>query len=41
MNQIMGQPAIPFELADTTGKTYRLEDFHEHWLLMVFHRHLG
>lgn len=36
-----GQPAVPFELNDTRGGTHRLSDFRGHWLLLVFHRHLG
>jgi len=36
-----GQPASGFALRDTTGRTHRLEDYRGHWLLLVFHRHLG
>ena len=36
-----GSRAVPFELTDVAGRTYRLEDHAGHWLLMVFHRHLG
>jgi peroxiredoxin len=36
-----GRPAIPFELPDAEGRTYRLSDYRGHWLLLVFHRHLG
>jgi len=38
---LMGQRAVSFELSDTTGKTYRLEQFAGQPLLLVFHRHLG
>jgi peroxiredoxin len=34
-------PAIPFELPDVTGRVHRLEDYSGHWLLLIFHRHLG
>ena len=37
----VGDPAIEFELPDSAGKVQRLVDFRGHWLLMVFHRHLG
>lgn len=33
--------AFDFELQDIHGKTWRLADFTDDWLLMVFHRHLG
>jgi peroxiredoxin len=36
-----GRPAIPFELPDAEGRTHRLGDYRGHWLLLVFHRHLG
>ena len=36
-----GGAAVPFELADTEGMTHRLSDYEGHWLLLVFHRHLG
>jgi peroxiredoxin len=36
-----GRPAIPFELLDAEGRTHRLGDYRGHWLLLVFHRHLG
>ena len=41
MDSKVGQPAVPFELADTTGTVHRLEEYRGSWLLMVFHRHLG
>ncbi len=36
-----GLPAAPFRLPDATGTVHTLEEFRGHWLLMVFHRHLG
>ena len=41
MKNLVGQPAVPFELTDVHGRTYRLQDFRGRWLLLVFHRHLG
>ena len=37
---VVGSPAVAFALEDTTGTVRRLEQYHGHWLLMVFHRHL-
>ncbi len=37
----IGRGAIPFELPDAEGRIHRLADYHGHWLLLVFHRHLG
>jgi peroxiredoxin len=36
-----GKPAIDFHLADLAGRPHALTDFRGHWLLLVFHRHLG
>jgi len=36
-----GKPAIPFELPDADGRIHHLSDYQGHWLLLVFHRHLG
>ncbi|MGE3177462.1 MAG: redoxin domain-containing protein [Vicinamibacterales bacterium] len=36
-----GQPAAEFSLRDSDGRPHRLEDYRGHWLLLVFHRHLG
>jgi peroxiredoxin len=41
MQNLTGKPAIPFTLNDSTGCPHRLEDYLGHWLLLVFHRHLG
>lgn len=41
MNNREGTAAIAFELADTNGKLHRLADYGGHWLLLMFHRHLG
>jgi peroxiredoxin len=41
MHRMTGQPAFPFELSDSEGKTHRIDDYRGSWLLMVFHRHLG
>lgn len=38
---LTGIPAIPFQLSDSLGRLYSLADFSGHWLLLVFHRHLG
>jgi peroxiredoxin len=37
----MGRPAASFTLPDAAGRDHRLEDYKGHWLLLVFHRHLG
>ena len=36
-----GRGAVVFELSDATGRLHRLNDYRNHWLLLVFHRHLG
>jgi peroxiredoxin len=41
MPDLTGRPAVPFSLPDSTGTVHRLEDYRGHWLLLVFHRHLG
>lgn len=41
MNSYVGQRAVDFELNDMQGKPHRLKDDEGHWLLLVFHRHLG
>jgi peroxiredoxin len=41
MRDLTGKPATPFALQDSQGNTRRLEDYLGHWLLLVFHRHLG
>ena len=41
MINLLGKPAIPFSLHDSTGRNHSLEEFAGSWLLMVFHRHLG
>ncbi len=41
MRSLVGQPAFPFHLVDTTGAKHDLADYAGHWLLLVFHRHLG
>ena len=38
---LTGNPAVPFQLPDSLIREYRLADFLGHWLLLVFHRHLG
>jgi peroxiredoxin len=38
---LVGRPAVPFELSDFSGRMHRIEDYRGAWLLMVFHRHLG
>ncbi|MDO8479125.1 MAG: hypothetical protein Q7W02_23615 [Candidatus Rokubacteria bacterium] len=41
MKSNVGSPAVTFALKDTAGTVRRLDQFRGHWLLMVFHRHLG
>jgi len=41
IEQRTGKSAVPFELSDANGRLHRLADFRGHWLLLVFHRHLG
>jgi peroxiredoxin len=41
MGTLTGKPALPFLLNDSNGQPHRLEDYRGHWLLLVFHRHLG
>ena len=41
MRNLSGTAAIPFTLTDSAGRTHRLDDYRGHWLLLVFHRHLG
>lgn len=37
----VGQKAVDFALADTSGEIRRLSDYAGRWLLLVFHRHLA
>lgn len=37
----VGDLAVPFALPDAEGRLHHLEDYSGHWLLLVFHRHLG
>jgi peroxiredoxin len=41
MRNLTGQPAIPFSLADSSGRIHTLDEYRGSWLLMVFRRHLG
>ena len=41
MRDYVGRTAVDFELADVQDRVFRQEDFLGHWLLLVFHRHLG
>jgi peroxiredoxin len=41
MTNLTGQPALPFSVPDSNGNPHRLEAYRGHWLLLVFHRHLG
>jgi peroxiredoxin len=41
MKDNVGSPAVAFTLEDTAGTVRSLDQFLGHWLLMVFHRHLG
>lgn len=40
-DNVVGRPAVGFELDDTNGRTHRLQDYAGRWLLIVFHRHLA
>lgn len=37
----VGRPAEPFALNDAAGQRHSLDGYAGHWLLLVFHRHLG
>lgn len=41
MQDLTGKPAVPFCLHDSSGRERSLEEFRGHWLLLMFHRHLG
>jgi peroxiredoxin len=41
MTTLFKKTAIPFSLADSSGRIHNLEEYRGSWLLMVFHRHLG
>ena len=41
MHNSTGKPAVEFSLKDASGVEHRLQDYAGHWLLLVFHRHLG
>ena len=41
MSEMLGKPAVPFNLTDLQGNHHRLADTGGQWLLLVFHRHLG
>ncbi len=41
MKTLFDKPAVAFELRDTHSNIHRLADSAGHWLLLVFHRHLG
>ena len=41
MKSLVGSPAVPFELPDSSGKMHKLADYRGQQLLMVFHRHLS
>jgi peroxiredoxin len=41
MPDLTGKSAVPFTLLDSRGELHRLDDYRGHWLLLVFHRHLG
>lgn len=41
MPNLTGRPALPFTLPDSQGRTHCLDDYRGHWLLLMFHRHLG
>ena len=37
----LGLTAVDFEVPDIHGRSHGLAEFSGHWLLLVFHRHLG
>ena len=37
----VGHRAAPFNLTDAGGQVHSLDGHAGHWLLLVFHRHLG
>ena len=41
MSELLGKPAVAFDLEDLQGNRHCLEDTRGRWLLLVFHRHLG
>lgn len=41
MKDLTNKPALPFTLQDSAGHAHHLGDYRGHWLLLVFHRHLG
>lgn len=41
MQSGVGRLAVRFTLVDAQGRTHHLDDYRGHWLLLVFHRHLG
>lgn len=41
LKDLTGTPALPFTLDDSAGCPHRLDEYRGHWLLLVFHRHLG
>jgi peroxiredoxin len=36
-----GKPAFDFSFPDPDGNINTLKDYSGHWLLLMFHRHLG
>ena len=41
MTNLTGRPAPAFHLTASDGAEHRLNDYRGHWLLLMFHRHLG
>lgn len=41
MQSRVGRLAVPFTSDDAQERTHHLDDYQGHWLLLVFHRHLG
>ena len=41
MENLTGKTAVPFKLNDSQGNLHELQTDGKHWLLLVFHRHLG
>lgn len=41
MSHLMSKQAASFKLPDIHDATWSMSDFRDHWLLLVFHRHLA
>ena len=41
MKTLLGGNAVEFKLSDAEGNDHELNNDGVHWLLLIFHRHLG